>query len=184
MTLAFSVMMLMFFIPLSYGYAISALVGSALGSGYVEKAKRIVIITMFLSSFTMLVVSVTVYCNLERIISIYCDESETKEVYDLAVSNLGAYTMIYFLDGIQVNLQATIKGLGLQEKAQFISLLSFFIIGLPCSYLCGITFKYGLNGLWYGFAVGLIFLVILYSLLLIRTDWNSVSTDIRKDIRR
>ena len=79
---------------------------------------------------------------------------------------------------------STIKGIGLQEKAQFISMLSFFMIGLPSAYLCGITFGYGINGLWYGFAVGLFVLIILYSLLLLRTDWTIESKNIRKDIKR
>ena len=48
----------------------------------------------------MLFVITGVMFNLKNIISIYSDEIENKEVFNLAWSNLRAYSMIFFLDGI------------------------------------------------------------------------------------
>ena len=138
MAICFAVMIMMFFIPLSYGYAISATLGSAIGAGEVEKAKRILKITLSMTIISSTLVILFVALNKESIVSLYIKELDNKEVFDLSVSCLSSYCVIFIFDSIQVVLQSAIKGLGLQEKAQRIAVLSFFIIGLPCSYLAGI----------------------------------------------
>ena len=74
MTVAFSIIILMFYIPASYGFAISALVGGAIGSGNVRKAKRIVSITLCLSCVTILLMIIFTMTNLSRIVSIYLND--------------------------------------------------------------------------------------------------------------
>ena len=74
MTVAFSIIILMFYIPASYGFAISALVGGAIGSGNVRKAKRIVSLTLCLSCVTILLMIIFMMTNLSRIVSIYLND--------------------------------------------------------------------------------------------------------------
>jgi Na+-driven multidrug efflux pump len=108
----------MFYIPASFGFAISALVGGAIGSGNARKAKRIVLITLIMSSGTILFIIALTMSNLRNIVAIYLpQDSEKPEIFEMVVSNLGAYCLIYILDGYQVILQSTIKGLGLQSQA-------------------------------------------------------------------
>ena len=70
-TIAFSIIILMFYIPASFGFAISALVGGAIGSGDAEKAKRIVFISLLMSSATILLIIALTISNLRGIVSIY-----------------------------------------------------------------------------------------------------------------
>lgn len=81
----------------------------------------------------------------------------------MASSNLRAYSLIYVLDASQVGLNGVIKGLGLQNKAQNFAFVSYFFIGLPSAYVFGIHLGFGLNGLWYGFAIGLLALTFFYT---------------------
>jgi len=76
------------------------------------------------------------------------------------------------LDGLQINLLSIIKAFGQQGKAQYLSFVSLFLIGLPMSYFLGVTMELGSDGLWYGFAIGLAFLVLFYSYLVLHSDWQ------------
>jgi Na+-driven multidrug efflux pump len=63
-----------------------------------------------------------------------------------------------------------------------LALISYFAIGLPCSYSIGVMSGYGLPGLWHGFSVGLICLIFGYMRLLIQTDWELVATMVQEDM--
>ena len=74
MTLVFSILMLIYSVSLSFGYAISALLGTAIGSGDVPKAKQILKITMKLTMISASIVILFVTLNLRNIISFYIEE--------------------------------------------------------------------------------------------------------------
>jgi len=110
MVITLNVATLVFFLPLSYSLAISALVGSSLGKGNVFQAKKIALVAIVLTSSSIMCVVAVIWTSIYNIVSIY---TEDPEIIELAVSNLKAYCMILLLDGFQYNLQAIIKGLGL-----------------------------------------------------------------------
>ena len=51
----------------------------------------------------ILIITLTMF-NLRNIVSIYLNYGEKQEIFELAVSNLRAYSIIYILDGFQVIL--------------------------------------------------------------------------------
>lgn len=56
-------------------------------------------------SFVTLILIITLtMLNLRNIVSIYLNYGEKQEIFELAVSNLRAYSIIYILDGFQVIL--------------------------------------------------------------------------------
>lgn len=68
LAIVFSIMILMFYVPQSFGFAISALVGGAVGSGNVLKAKRIVSITLCMSFVTIAFIIALTTMNLRNIV--------------------------------------------------------------------------------------------------------------------
>lgn len=84
--------------------------------------------------------------------------------------------LVLVIDGAQIGLQGVVKGLGLQEEAQKSAGISFFLVGLPCAYLVASDKFLGLGttGLWYGYLVGLVLLVVLYSRMLLNVDYVDV----------
>ena len=93
--------------------------------------------------------------------------------------NLRVYSIVFILDSIQVLLCGVIKGLGLQDQAQNYAMFSFFLISLPASYLFSLTFEYGINGLWYGFSIGLFVLILFYLKLILFSNWNHIVIEIQ-----
>ena len=122
------------------------------------------VIIAFLQTFSLEVVS-------------FYNNSET--IQNLAVKCLYSYTIAYGLDAVQVMLQGVIKGLGIQQRAQNSALVSFFCVGLPSAYLLAFHYGYGIEGLWYGYSIGLLILVLLYSFLIFTADWNEIVKNIR-----
>ena len=122
------------------------------------------VIIAFLQTFSLEVVS-------------FYNNSET--IQNLAVKCLYSYTIAYGLDAVQVMLQGVIKGLGIQQRAQNSALVSFFFVGLPSAYLLAFHYGYGIEGLWYGYSIGLLILVLLYSFLIFTADWNEIVKNIR-----
>ena len=56
-------------------------------------------------SFVTLILIITLtMLNLRNIVSIYLNDGEKQEIFELAASNLRAYSIIYILDGFQVIL--------------------------------------------------------------------------------
>ena len=151
MVITLNVVAMVFFIPFSYSLAISALVGSSLGKGNIDQAKKVALVAIALTTVSIIFIIAVIWTNAEWIVCIY---TKDPSIVELAVSNIRTYCVVLLLDGFQYNLQAIIKGLGLQEKAQYLSLVSMFMIGLPCAYVCCFKFELGINGLWYGFSVG------------------------------
>ena len=156
---------------MSLGYSISATLGTAIGQEDVLKAKKILKITLIMTFLVTVFVIQMTMLNLEGIISIYLKREDDPEVFDLAIPCLAAYCLAYIFDSIQLILCSTVKGLGLQARAQKIAIASFFLQGLPCAYLAGFVYGYKIVGLWIGFTLGLIMMCILYSLMLFELDW-------------
>jgi Na+-driven multidrug efflux pump len=65
-------------------------------------------------------------------------------------------------------MQGVIKGLGIQEQAQTPALICFLFISTPCAYVCGFMLEGGLAGMWYGYGIGMIILIIFYLIMIIR----------------
>ena len=61
--------------------------------------------------------------------------------------------------------------MGLQEKASYMTIGAYYILGLPLACVFALTLEWGVIGLEAGFGVACFVLVICYSLLLKNTDW-------------
>lgn len=77
----FSVIQLLYIVPLAYGLSISALVGQAIGSGNVAKAKRLMIVSILMSLLNMLLLTILVYNYGNLLIQSIVSDSE---ICDLA----------------------------------------------------------------------------------------------------
>jgi len=102
--------MLMSHLTMGFSFTISAMVGSALGAGKVEKAKRIAF-QAFVACYSYVIVCV-VGCVAYRF-KIAAFFSSDPEVIALTSLSLEAYSFVYLFDSVQQILQGMIKGLGI-----------------------------------------------------------------------
>ncbi len=63
--------------------------------------------------------------------------------------------LFQLFDGTQVVGLGILRGMGDVNIPTKITFIAYWIIALPAAYLIGITFKFGVTGVWYGLVLGL-----------------------------
>jgi MATE family, multidrug efflux pump len=79
---------------------------------------------------------------------------------DHAVITIAAQLLIIaaafqLFDGTQVVGLGVLRGMGDVNIPTIITMIAYWVIGLPVGYLLGIRFKLGVSGVWYGLVLGL-----------------------------
>lgn len=77
-------------------------------------------------------------------------------VLKLASRLLVVAVFFQLFDGVQVTALGALRGISETKIPTYITLFSYWVIGLPCCYLFGIVLEWGGMGVWYGLALGLI----------------------------
>lgn len=76
-------------------------------------------------------------------------------VIELASSLLIIGVLFQLFDGMQVIGLGILRGLNDLKVPTYIAAIAYWAIGLPLSYLLGIYFGFGTEGVWYGYLAGL-----------------------------
>ena len=98
------------------------------------------------------------------LVSLYisADHTENAEkVISLAIILLIIAGFFQLSDGVQVVSLANLRGLEDVNIPTLITLLAYWVIGLPLGYVLGFTFNLGVIGIWYGLTAGLTVSAIL-----------------------
>ncbi len=84
-----------------------------------------------------------------------------KQVIAIASQLLIIAAFFQLFDGTQVVGLGVLRGMGDVNIPTIITLIAYWIIGLPVGYLLGIKFNMGVSGVWYGLVLGLLTASIL-----------------------
>jgi len=81
-------------------------------------------------------------------------------IIDIEVIAIASVLMIIaglfqILDGAQVTALGALRGIQDVKLPTYITLISYWAIGLPISYLFGVVLDYGVTGVWVGYIFGL-----------------------------
>ena len=98
--------------------------------------------------------------------SLYIDE----EAVIIVASKLIFIGVLFQLfDGLQVVELGILRGLNDLKVPTYTTIIAYWVIGLPTSYIVGIHFEMGAVGIWIGYLAGLgsasLMLFIRYSIL-------------------
>ena len=79
---------------------------------------------------------------------------------DIEVVVIAAQLMIIagffqLFDGIQVVALGALRGMHDVKVPTFLTFIAYWVLGLPACYLLAFTFELGVEGIWYGFLIGL-----------------------------
>lgn len=77
-------------------------------------------------------------------------------VVDIAARLLIITAFFQLFDGTQVVGLGILRGLGDVKIPTVITLLAYWVLGLPAAYLLGIHLQYGIEGIWWGLLLGLL----------------------------
>jgi MATE family multidrug resistance protein len=134
--------------------AVSVRVGNASGRGDLPELRKagfagLLMVTVFMFSCALLFI----FCR-HLLVQLL---TEDPLVIDIAGGLLVIAAVFQLSDGLQVVGLGALRGMNDTKFPTFLTLIAYWGIGLPCSYLFGLALGYGISGIWYGFVIGLTF---------------------------
>ncbi len=145
---------LLFMIPLSLSLAITVRVGQELGKGQTGTAKSSWISGLKINLlFALFNGAILVFLG-QAIVGLYTEEMP---VISLASQLLLLAAMFQISDGLQVGAAGALRGYKDTMFTLVITLISFWLIGLPMGYYLGLSqaAPLGAQGFWIGLIIGL-----------------------------
>ena len=152
----FTISSLTFAIPLSLGVATSIRVGYLLGKGKPNLAKQTAFISLFISLIIAIIVALILVVFRTPIITIFTKETAVIAICLQLIILLAIYQASDYLQVVASNV---LRGYKDTKSIFFITLLSYWVVGLPVGYILGLTDlvmePIGAAGFWIGIISGL-----------------------------
>jgi len=143
---------MMFMIPLGISAATTIRVGHALGEQRPLDARFRGLAGISLAGMCMFATASIMLLLPDYIVSIYSDDAD---VGRMAVSLLFMAAIFQLSDGIQVSAAGALRGVKDTLYPLLVSVVAYWLIGLPFSYYLGIRQQFGPQGLWMGLVASL-----------------------------
>ena len=92
-----------------------------------------------------------------QIISIFVsqDDPQRAALIAVGVQLLAMAALFHLADGLQVVALGLLRGVQDTRTPMLIASVSYWVIGIPCSYVFGFAWGFGAQGIWIGLVVGL-----------------------------
>ncbi|MDQ0217924.1 MATE family efflux transporter [Peribacillus cavernae] len=142
----------LYMMPLSISMALTILVGFEVGARRLKDAREYGLIGIFMAVCMSLLCALVIFLFREPVASIYTEDAK--------VMKLTAHFLIYALffqlsDAVAAPIQGTLRGYKDVNFTFLMSLLSYWVIGLPTGYLFANLTDLGASGYWIGLITGL-----------------------------
>jgi MATE family multidrug resistance protein len=148
---------LSFMVHLGLSQAGTVLVGKAFARRDWAAVQRIAAITMVLSTLAALVAILFFLATPNMLISAFLDAEDTltPEILRIGTLLLIVAAMFQFVDAAQVVALSLLRGLQDTKVPMLIATVSYWIIGMPISYVLGFVLDFKETGIWLGLVFGL-----------------------------
>ena len=148
---------LSFMVHLGLSQAGTVLVGKAFARRDWVAVQRTAAITMGLSTLAALVAILFFLATPNMLISAFLDAEDTltPEILRIGTLLLIVAAMFQFVDAAQVVALSLLRGLQDTKVPMLIATVSYWIIGMPISYVLGFVLDFKETGIWLGLVFGL-----------------------------
>ena len=167
-TINFNMIALLFMIPLGIQEATCAIIGNCIGANNVPLAKRFFSMINKIITVAVLIISVVTFLAREQIAACFTGDPEVREMSERLIM-VTAFMIIF--DGAQGYLQGPIRALGLQQRASYFAITSYWVIAIPISLIFSFWLEIGVIGLSIGISMGVLFQFVSYLFILLRQNW-------------
>jgi putative MATE family efflux protein len=139
------------YIPLgALASAASVMVGQHLGAGHPWRARSVVQRTLFLSLFSSLIMG----CGYLALASPYVAFfSVSPQIAGLSAWLIRAFCLVIPFESVVVLLAFILRSGGDAMRVSLMTLLTFWLVGIPGAWLFGVKFGWGLKGCFLGMAL-------------------------------
>ncbi len=152
--IALNIASVVFMVPLGISAAAAVLVGQRIGSGDTDGARQAGWAAILMALGVMSTSAAAFLLAPAGFIRLFTGEAA---VIATGTRLLGVAAAFQLFDGLQVTTTGALRGLGETRVPMVISLVGYWISGLPFGWWLCFRGGYGVIGLWLGFAVSLAF---------------------------
>jgi MATE family multidrug resistance protein len=174
--IALNVASITFMIPLGIGMAITVRVGQAMGRDDMNGARVAGFVGISLAGTFMALAGICILLFPESIAGIYTQDPAVRR---MAVALLFMAAIFQVSDGLQVSGLGALRGMKDTKVPMYITVIAYWIVGMPLGYTLGITLNGGARAMWVGIICGLTAAAILLNTrfyLITRTQTHAAST--------
>lgn len=144
---------LSFMFPLGISTAASMRVGNLIGAGDEVGARRAARLALLLGAGVMALFAAAFFGLRHHLPRVYGAEPAVLRLCAQVLPIAAAFQM---LDGTQVVASGILRGLGRTKPAAVFNLCGYYLLALPVAYWLGLRRGWGLAGVWFGLALGLL----------------------------
>ncbi|PWA58840.1 multi antimicrobial extrusion protein [Artemisia annua] len=167
-------------VSLGLNIAVSVRVSNELGYRR-PRAARFSVIVVVLTSLLIGLLSTTVLLVYKKQYPVYFTSSpEVMQIVEELTLLLGISMII---KSAQFALFGVAIGAGWQTVVFYMSMGSYFIVGIPLGLLLGFKYDMGVKGIWYGMVSGMCTQCSLLLIMLSRTNWNNEANAVEERIK-
>ncbi len=152
--IVFNLASLSFMFPLGISTATAVRVGNLIGAGDEVGARRAARLSLLMGAGVMSLFAAAFFFLRWQLPRLYGAEPAVRALCAHVLPVAAAFQM---LDGTQVVASGILRGLGRTKPAAFFNFCGYYFLALPLAYLLGLGGGWGLRGLWWGLAAGLLF---------------------------
>ncbi|KAJ0893695.1 putative multi antimicrobial extrusion protein [Helianthus annuus] len=175
LSICLTVGVLHYYIPYSFGAAVSTRISNELGAGNPQAAKTALLAATGLGAVEVIIAITTLLCSRSFLGYAFGSEQELVD-YVKDITLLLCFTL--FADTIQVILSGVARGSGWQHIGAYINLGSYYLVGIPMALVLGFVVDLKGKGLWSGLIIGSIVQCILLTLITCSTSCWSMLTEV------
>lgn len=143
---------LTFMVPLGISMAITVRVGFAVGRGDRPGARRAAFAGTALALTSQAVSALVMLLAPRHVARIYTDDPA---VITMAASLLFFAAIFQISDGVQVSAAGALRGLKDTRVPMLVTVVAYWLVGLPVGWSLGFRFGLGAGGMWIGMIAGL-----------------------------
>ncbi|MBM9624581.1 MATE family efflux transporter [Streptomyces zhihengii] len=148
---------IVFMVSAGLSHAASIHISEADGGNDYRTARRMGILATAWGVIATLVVAAVYLVVPNQIVSLFisAEHADNADIIALTVTGLLIAALMQVFDAIQNIGNGILRGIGDTAGPFRISLVGYWLIGLPAGYLLGITADWGVEGVWTGQTIGL-----------------------------
>jgi len=154
---------LTFMVHIGFSQAATVRAGRAVGRRDEFSLRRGGITAIGMSAIYAVVTSIIFLAIPETLISLFIDpnEAERATILRLGASFVMVAALFQLVDGLQVLALGLLRGVQDTAVPMVMAAFSYWVIGLPASYVLAFTMELGGVGLWLGLVIGLAIAAVL-----------------------
>ncbi|HLG60195.1 MAG TPA: MATE family efflux transporter [Vicinamibacterales bacterium] len=160
--IALNLASLAFMVPLGLSSAGAVRVGHAMGGRDPDRAVRAGWTALATGCVIMSAIGLALFLWPVRLLSAFSTEPR---IIEIGVRLLAIAAAFQLFDGTQAVVTGILRGIGDTRMPMIINIIGHWLFGLPVGYALCFRYAWGVEGLWVGLSIGLIFTAILLTVV-------------------